>query len=105
MAFKKDQFIVDPRACIIPKGASFGDRRFRYKNFWCLSPSEKDYVRRAYPHNAPGIPDSAYAYPIDASGKMPKGRASRTLIWSRKRTMKKVNRDLSGGRTRRRRRR
>ncbi len=90
--FDKTKFVADPRACILPKGATFGDRRYRYKNWWCLSTDEKRQVAQRYPHNTPGIPDSAYAYPIDAHGRLPQGRASRTLIWSRKHVISKVNR-------------
>lgn len=93
------------RRCVIPKGASFGDRRFRYKAFWCLSPDEKAAVRGRYPHSAPGIPDSAYAYPIDSRGRI--ARARRTPLWSRAHTVRRVGKHraaaLTGARRRRRR--
>lgn len=100
MAYDRSKFVADPRACVLPKGTTFGDRRFRYKNWWCLTPGEKQRASNMYPHNTPGIPDSAYAYPIDASGKFPTGRARRTLIWSRQHVLKKVN-TLKGARRRR----
>lgn len=100
MAYDKNKFLADPRVCVLPKGAAFGDRRFRYKNYWCLSPGEKEQVARRYPYKVAKIPDSAYAYPIDKTGQLAKGRASRTLIWNRKHTMKKVH-TVSGARRRR----
>lgn len=96
-------FIVDPRKCILAKGETFGDRRYRYKNWWCLSADEKRRVAGAYPYKTPGIPDSAYAYPIDARGRMPSGRVSRTLIWGLQHVKRKVARtQLAGARRRRR---
>lgn len=80
--YDKSKFIANPRACILPKGATFGDRRYRYKNYWCLSADEKRRLPGAYPYKTPGIPDSAYAYPIDAKGRL--ANARRELIWSRK---------------------
>lgn len=105
MAYDKRKFVADPRACILPKGAAFGDRRFRYKNWWCLTADEKRRAAQYYPHNTPGIPDSAYAYPIDASGNFPKGRVSRTLIWSRQHVISRRAGQGLSGRARKRRRR
>lgn len=93
------------RACIIPKGQSLGDRRYAYKNWWCMSASERAEAARRYPHNTPGIPDSAYAYPIDSRGRLAKGRARRTLTWGLRRTMKRTAKARLGGAARRRRRR
>lgn len=88
--YKKEEFVADPRKCILARGESFGDRRYRYKNWWCLTSSEKSTVRGRYPHSTPGIPDAAYAYPIKANGKL--ASASRTLIWGLKRVKRKVRR-------------
>lgn len=105
MSFDKRKFVADPRACILPKGETFGDRRYRYKNYWCLSSGEKTRLREsgAYPHNTPGIPDSAYAYPIDKNGKLAlTGRgARRTLIWSRQHVISRRAGQGFLGRTRR----
>lgn len=79
---------VTGKECVIPKGKSFGDRRFRYKNFWCLSSREKEQVRGQYPHKTPGIPDSAFAYPINKNGEI--AHASRTLVWSLAHVKRKV---------------
>ena len=83
-------FIVDPQKCILAKGETFGDRRYRYKNWWCLSADEKRVVGRSYPSRTAGIPDSAYAYPIKADGRL--AHASRTLIWGRRHVRRKVAR-------------
>lgn len=90
--YDKRKFIANPKACILPRGSTFGDRRYRYKNFWCLSVEEKRQVKQRYPHKVAGIPDGAYAYPIDKMGRLAKGRASRTLIWSHRHTISKVRR-------------
>jgi hypothetical protein len=76
--------------CVFAKGETFGDRRYRYKAWWCMTPAERSAAAKRYPHNTPGIPDSAYAYPIDKSGKPPRGRASRTLLWSYEHVKRKV---------------
>lgn len=99
----KPPALIDKR-CIIPKGVTFGDRRFRYKAFWCMTPAEQAAARARYPHTAPGIPDSAYAYPIDKDGKAPSGRASRTLLWRIDHVKKQVGKHraaaLAGAHTR-----
>jgi hypothetical protein len=106
MAFDRKKFIADPRACILPKGAAFGDRRYRYKNYWCLAPMEKQRLREsgAYPYNTPGIPPEAYAYPIDAKGRLVHGQARRALIWSRQHIISRRAGKGLLGRARRRRR-
>ena len=76
------------RKCIIPAGESFGDRRFRYKAWWCMTPAERSAASGRYPHNTPGIPDSAYAYPINKDGKLASAR--RTLLWSLAHTKRRV---------------
>lgn len=76
--------------CIIAKGVSFGDRRYRYKAYHCMTAAEREKVRGMYPHKTKGIPDAAYAYPINKAGKIAK--ASRTLLWSYEHTKRKTAR-------------
>jgi len=58
-----------------------------------MSSAEREQARNMYPYNTPGIPDSAYAYPIDARGRLAQGRARRTLTWGLKRVMKRTARE------------
>lgn len=92
--------------CVFPKGgpAGFGDRRYRYKAWWCMTPDERRHASNRYPHSTPGIPDSAYAYPIATDGKAPKGRAQRVLMWTYAHTKKRVAKARAKGLAGRRRR-
>lgn len=64
--------------CIMTGDEVFGDRRYRYKAWRCMTEREREVVGR-YPHHAKGIPDSAYAYPITRDGKP--ANARRALLW------------------------
>lgn len=87
------EFLVPPSKCVLGKGElPEADRRYKYKQYYCLSSSEKERARNAYTHNAPGIPASAYAYPIDATGQLARGRVKRALVWGYKRVKRKARR-------------
>lgn len=90
---QKIEFVVNPRVCQIPKSESFwGDRRFAYKNWWCLSAAEKEQASGRYPHKVGCIPDSAYAYPFKVDETTASAR--RFLVWGRARVARKCGRAL-----------
>jgi hypothetical protein len=87
------------KKCVMSADDVFGDRRYRYKAWWCLSPLERKAVSSRYPYNTPGIPDSAFAYPVTKDGKLPKGRgAHRALLWSYGHVKKRVAKHKAGSR-------
>jgi len=76
------------RKCVMSGREVLGDNRYRYKAWWCMSPAERHAAAARYPHSAPGIPDSAYAYPIRENGKPASAR--RALLWTYAHTKRRV---------------
>ena len=76
------------RKCVMSGREALGDHRYRYKAWWCMSPTDRRAAAARYPHNTPGIPDSAYAYPIKKDGRPASAR--RTLLWTYTHTKRRV---------------
>ena len=75
--------LIDDR-CVIPQSALLGgDRRYAYKAGRCMTLAELRQAAACYPHATPGVPDSAYAYPITRAGTPPKTCAPRRLLWAK----------------------
>jgi len=74
--------------CIMTGSEAMGDRRYRYKAWHCMTPDERRHASQRYVYNTPGIPDSAFAYPIKKDGT-PAG-ARRTLLWTYDHTKRRV---------------
>jgi hypothetical protein len=90
MAKKRKSLLSN--ACVMPGYAIFGDSRYRYKAYRCMTPAEKTQHANMYPYGTPGIPDSAYAYPITRDGKP--AHARRALLWTYEHTKQRVNKML-----------